>query len=92
MPIIESAKKAVRSSARKQAFNLARKNAFVSSTKQLKRLLKNGKVDEAQALFKDVQQSIDKAAKTNLLKKNTASRKISRLSAMVKKAKLTVKK
>ena len=87
MPIIESAKKAIRSSARKQAFNAARKNAALGATKKLKRLLKDGKLDEAQKVFKDAQQAIDKAAKTNYFKKNTAARKISRLAAMVRKAK-----
>lgn len=85
MAIIDSAKKAIRSSARKRAFNVVRKEAVAGLVKQLKRLLKDGKVKEARALFPQVQQAYDKAVKTNYLKANTASRKKSRLVALIKK-------
>lgn len=85
MAITDSAKKAIRSSARKRVFNLARKDTMNGDIKRLKRLLKDGKTQEAVALFPKVQQAIDKATKTNLIKKNTSSRKKSRLSALMKK-------
>lgn len=86
MAITTSAKKAIRGSARKRVFNLVRRDAVTGSIKQLKRLVKEGKVKEARALFPQIQKAIDKAVKTNYLKANTASRKKSRLSALVKKA------
>lgn len=86
MAIIDSAKKAIRSSARKRAFNVVRKETMNGSIKQLKRLLKDKKVKEARAFFPTVQQAIDKAVKTNYIKANTAARKKSRLVALVKKA------
>jgi len=92
MAIIESAKKAIRSSTRKRAFNTVRRSAVLSATKKLKRLLKTGKIDEAQKFFREVQQAIDKATKTNYIKKNTAGRKKSRLAALVRKAKISSKK
>lgn len=86
MAIIESAKKAIRSSARKRVFNSVRKNAVIGATKRLKRLIKEKNFAEARKVFKDTQQAIDKAAKTNYFKKNTAARKVSRLAAMLNKA------
>ncbi len=56
-------------------------------SKQVKKLVAEKKVKEAQALLAKAYQAIDKAAKTHLIKKNAASRKKSRLSAIIKKAK-----
>jgi len=68
-------------------FNLRKKDQVSRSIKTLKKLVSEKKVKDAEKLFPQVQKIIDKAAKTGLLKKNTASRKKSRLSALVKKAK-----
>jgi len=68
-------------------FNLRKKDQVSKSIKTLKKLILEKKVKEAEKLFPQVQKIIDKATKTGLLKKNTASRKKSRLSAMVSKAK-----
>ncbi len=87
MPIIKSAKKALRSSKRKKMFNLRKKDQVSKSVKTLKKLISEKKVKDAEKLFPQVQKIIDKAAKTGLIKKNAASRKKSRLSAMVTKAK-----
>lgn len=87
MPITSSAKKALRNSARKRGFNLAKKDALGTAMKKIKKLVALGQSKEAQALYKDVQQLLDKAAKTGLIKKNNASQKKSRLAAMIKKAK-----
>ena len=87
MPITTSAKKALRSSKRKHAFNLKKKDSFTKSVKNLKKLVLEKKTKEAEALFSQVQKALDKATKTGVLKKNTSSRKKSRLSALIKKAK-----
>lgn len=68
-------------------FNLRKKDQVSKSIKTLKKLVLEKKVKEAEKMFPQVQKIIDKATKTGLLKKNTASRKKSRLSAMVSKAK-----
>lgn len=86
MPITESAKKALRNSSRKQGFNLARKEALTGSIKKFRKLIAGGKLKEAQALLPEVQQTIDKAAKTNLIKGNNADRKKSRLAALLEKS------
>lgn len=86
MPITQSAKKAIRNSARKHEFNLSRKTTFVSLVKKIKKLGAEGKIDEAKKLYPEVQQAIDKAAKTHLISDNTAARKKSRIAALFKKA------
>lgn len=86
MAITKSAKKALRSSKRKAAFNTARKDDIKQITRKIKKLVSAGEIKEARALLPQAQKAFDKAAKTNLLKKNAASRNISRLSAFIKKA------
>lgn len=85
MAITKSAKKAIRSSAKKRVFNLRRTRAVKDSIKEIDKLLKEGKIDEARKLMSKAQKAIDKAVKMNTMKKNTASRKKSRLSAKIKK-------
>jgi len=85
MPITSSAKKALRSSLRKRAFNLLRKDKAARAVKSLKKLIVAGNKKEAQAQMRTVQQALDKAVKGHTLDKNTASRKKSRLSKLVKK-------
>lgn len=87
MPITTSAKKALRGSKRKRSFNLRKKDTLSKTIKQVKKLIANKQIKEAEALIPAVQKIIDKATKTGYLKKNTASRKKSRISAMIKRAK-----
>jgi ribosomal protein S20 len=86
MPITESAKKALRNSGRKRGFNLARKEVLTGSIKKFRKLIAGGKAEEAAKLLPTVDQAIDKAAKTNLIKGNNASRKKARLKALLTKA------
>lgn len=87
MAITSSAKKALRASKRKRVFNLAKKDEVSKVIKQFKKLVLAKDVKGAEKLFPQIQKTLDKATKTGLLKKNTSSRKKSRLSAMMKKAK-----
>ena len=86
MPITSSATKALRASKKKRVFNLRRQKAIEDSEKKILKLIKQNKFDEAKKALSEVYTALDKGAKTNLIKKNTASRKKSRLSAMLKKA------
>lgn len=52
--------------------------------KQFKELIAGGKKSEAQSLLSKVYKAIDKAAKRGVIKKNTASRKKSRLTKTLK--------
>lgn len=85
MPITRSAKKAHRSSLKKRKFNLARKNKVAAAVKSLKKSVAAGDKKDAQVKMREVQKALDKAVKGNTLSKNTASRKKSRLSKLVKK-------
>ena len=81
MAITSSAKKAHRASLKKHAFNVRRKKVLSSKTKDARKDLTPTSLAEAY-------QAIDKAAKRGIIKKNTASRKKSRLAkALAKVAK-----
>lgn len=83
MPITQSAKKAVRGSLRKKAFNDARKRAMKEIIKKIEKLSKTDKAEATKMLPKAFQ-TIDKAAKKGVIKKNNAANKKSRLSRLVK--------
>lgn len=87
MPITSSAKKALRASKNKRAFNVAHRDAVSTVTKQIKKLVAAKKHAEAMKLLPKAYAEIDKAAKTGFIKKNNASRKKSRLNASIKKIK-----
>ena len=86
MPITSSAKKALRVSHRKRQFNLARKTSMAKIIKKVRGLIADKNTAEAAKLLPEAYQAIDKAAKTNLIKKNAAARKKSRLAQALKKA------
>lgn len=85
MPNTKSAKKALRVTTRKTLINTARKWKIKNSLKELRKCLATNP-NEYQVTLSKVFSNLDKAAKTNVIHKNKANRKKSRLSAMVKKA------
>ncbi len=87
MPITRGAKKALRASKKKRVFNLVRKDKVSKAVKSLKKLVTEKNYKEATLAMREVQKALDKAVKGRTLDKNTASRKKSRLSKMVKKIK-----
>lgn len=86
MPITKGAKKALRASERKAVFNLRRKRILKTEVKNIRDLIKDGKVVEAQKSLPAAYKALDKAAKMNTITKNHASRKKSRLAQAIKKA------
>jgi small subunit ribosomal protein S20 len=85
MAITKSAKKAHRASLKKHVFNVRRKRVLTSAVKETRKLVTEN-VAEARTSLSAAYQAIDKAAKRGIIKKNTASRKKSRLAAAVKRA------
>ena len=85
MAITTSAKKAHRASLKKHVFNVRRKRVLTEATKDVKKLMVTDAKEARESLSK-AYQAIDKAAKRGIIKKNTASRKKSRLAAAVKRA------
>ncbi|QQG45906.1 MAG: 30S ribosomal protein S20 [Candidatus Niyogibacteria bacterium] len=86
MPIIKSAKKAIRQTERRRRRNIARKDAVSETVRNIKKLVADGKTKEALALLPLAYKALDKAAKTNVIHKNAASRKKSRLTKFIKKS------
>ena len=83
MPIIKSAKKALRGSKTKKVFNDRRAKAMKLAIKGVKKLTGAAAKTELTKAY----QAIDKAAKWGIIKKNTAARKKSRLAKSIKIAK-----
>ena len=82
MPIIKSAKKAIRGSLRKKAFNDRQKHAMKDIIKKIEKTVKTDK-KEAKELLSSAFAIIDKTAKKGVIKKNNAARKKSRLAKLV---------
>ncbi|MFH1392946.1 MAG: 30S ribosomal protein S20 [Patescibacteria group bacterium] len=85
MPITKSAQKALRQNKRRHIRNVKQSRSLKDEIKSLKKLAAaKDKKGAGEALSK-VYKALDKAAKTNLIKKNTASRLKSRLTKTVNK-------
>lgn len=78
MPVIKQAIKKVRQDKRKTAYNVLRKSAYKKAVSSVR------KSPTAEAL-KAAYKALDKAAKTNVIHKNKASRLKSRLSKLLVK-------
>lgn len=83
MAITQSAKKAIRVSARKRVFNLRRSRAMKDVVKETRELAHEGKVDEAKELLPKAYKAIDKAVKRGIIKANNGARKKSRLTRLL---------
>jgi len=86
MPITQSAKKALRQSIRRKKRNVAKKEQVKKAVKEAKKLIASGDKEKARELISKAYKAIDKAAKTGVIKKNTASRVKSRLMKFNKTA------
>ena len=85
MAITSSAKKAIRSSAKKRIFNLRRRNALSDATKAFTKALAAKDMKSVQKLLPTAYKAIDKAMKRGVISKNTAARKKSRLARALKR-------
>ena len=80
MPIIQSAKKALRQNVRRRTRNTKQKESYKKTVKQYRKLVLEKKLDDAKKFLPAVFKVLDKAAKTGVIKKNKASRLKSRLA------------
>ncbi len=83
----KSALKRIRRNARRADINGARRTRIRTFIKKIELALTAGKADEAQEALKNAQPEIQRGVAKGLWHKNTAARKISRLSARIKAAK-----
>ena len=79
-----SAKKRVRQAERRTEINRNRRSRIRTSIKKVEETIASGDKQAAQAALRDAQPEIMRGATKGILHKNTASRKISRLSARIK--------
>lgn len=85
MPTTKSAIKAMRQSVKRHARNLVKKDAYKKAVKEVRKLIVAGKKSDAAAALSKAFQTMDKAAKTRVIHKNTVSRLKSRLSKAIAK-------
>jgi len=84
MPNIASAKKRTRQTERRTAVNRARRSRIRSAIKQVETAIASGDKPAASAALKAAEPEIMRGVSKGVIEKNTASRKVSRLSARVK--------
>lgn len=89
MPITKSAKKALRQNITRKKRNVQRKDKVKRLIKEAKKLMAQKKIDEAKNLLPRIYKALDKTAKVGVIKKNTASRKKSRLAKFINKGQIS---
>ena len=87
MPNTESARKSVRQSKTRRARNIKRKQTLKILLKKVRLLISEKKAKEVKALMPEIQKTLDKSAKTHIIKKNKASRTKSRIEKAIAKIK-----
>ncbi|MCX6743512.1 MAG: 30S ribosomal protein S20 [Candidatus Parcubacteria bacterium] len=86
MPIKQHSKKALRQNIKRASRNMKVREDIKTLLKKIRKAV-DAKQDKAkiEAMIKDVQKKLDKAAQKNIFKKNTVARKLSRLVKYSKK-------
>lgn len=81
----KSALKAIRSDAKKNEINSARKSRIRTFVRKVNDAIQANDEAKAREAFKNLEPEIMKGVKKNVIKQNTASRKLSRLAASIGK-------
>ncbi len=79
----KSAAKRAKQSEKKRALNRSKSSAVKTAIKAIRGLIASSHLDEAKKILPAIQSKIAKLAKTNIIKKKTASRKIGRIASKV---------
>ncbi len=80
----KSAKKAARVTERRTAINKARRSRMRTYVRKVEEAIASGDKSAAEAALQSAQPELMRSAQKGILHKNTASRKISRLSARIR--------
>ena len=83
----KSAAKQARAGERRRVNNKSIKSRLHTLESKFHEAVKSGKAEDASAALSAVSSALDKAAKTQVIHRNVASRKKSRLAAQLKKQK-----
>lgn len=85
MPITKSAKKALRQNKTRRVRNVRKIVAYKATVKDFRKLVVAGKKDEAKKMLPKVYQTLDKAVKSGVIKKNKSSRLKSNTTRLLQK-------
>ena len=85
MPNTKSAIRRVRRVKKQTAVNRLRKSKYRASVKQMEETLESGKKEEIKKIFPKFQSILMQVAKSGVISKKTASRKISKISKKISK-------
>ena len=85
MPNTKSAIRRVRRVKKQTLVNRVRKSKYKNAVKNMESLLKTKEIDKAKKYFSKFQSILMQVAKSGILSKRTAARKISRVSKKFKK-------
>ncbi|HLF59292.1 MAG TPA: 30S ribosomal protein S20 [Alphaproteobacteria bacterium] len=85
MANIPSAKKRARQSVRRTAVNRVRSSRLRTSLRNVEEAIASGDKKAAQAAFRDAQPELMRGAQNKIIHRNAVARKLSRLSARIKK-------
>ena len=87
MPNIKSAVRRARRTEKQASVNKIRKSKYKSAIKQMSIYLNSGKIKEAKSFLPKFHSQLMKIAKTGVINKKTASRKISRVTKRINNSK-----
>ena len=84
MPTTKSAVKRVKRTRLQTSVNRIRKSKYKSAVKQMSSYIASGKIKEAQDFLPKFHSQLMKVARTGVIRKETVSRKISRITKKIK--------
>ena len=87
MPTTKSARRREKRTRFQTSFNRIRKSKYKSAVKQMSGYIASGKIKEAQNFLPKFHSQLMKIAKTGAIRKETVSRKISRVTKKIQKLK-----
>ena len=87
MPNTKSAIRRVKRTRTQASLNRIRKSKYRSAIRQMSTYLESGKIKEAKSFLPKFHSQLMKVAKTGVVSKKTASRKISRITKKIKRLK-----
>ena len=87
MPTTKSAIRRVKKAKLQTSVNRIRKSKYKSAVKQMSKYIASSKMKEAKDFLPKFSSQLMKIAKTGVVKKETASRKISRITRIIQKSK-----
>ena len=91
MPNIASAKKRLRQNIATRDRNRASRSFVRNRCKNVIKAVRAGSIEDADRMFRDAAKALDQASSKRIVHRNAAARKKSRLSAMIRKLKESVR-